>query len=301
MQKPLSLKPGNTIGIAAPASSFDATAFGEGVKTLEGMGFKVHFRPDIFDRSSYLAGRDARRAAELIELIENPDIDAILFARGGYGMMRLLPALDQYAVNSKPKIILGYSDITTFLIYVQQRYGWSTFYGPVVAKDLSANAPQENKQHLLNALTCLKPLGPFTCQDASVINQGVCEGELTGGCLSLVVASLGTPYEIDTRGKILFLEDTNEKAYSIDRMMTQLILAGKLKEAKGVLLGNFVNGSEITHIRETFIDVLKDFKCPVLFDFPAGHGPLKITLPLGVNVRLTAHEKTLEYLEPACR
>jgi muramoyltetrapeptide carboxypeptidase len=124
-------------------------------------------------------------------------------------------------------------------------------------------------------------------------------GQLVGGCLSLVVASMGTPYEINTKGKILFLEDTNEKPYAVDRMLTQLVLAGKLKNAKGILLGNFVNGGEVSHFQEMAEDVLKPFGGPILFDFPAGHGPTKITLPMGIKVRMNATAKKVEFLEGA--
>ncbi|MBI4412282.1 MAG: LD-carboxypeptidase [Deltaproteobacteria bacterium] len=299
--KPRTLKPGDTIGIAASSSPFDAEAFHQGVKTLESLGFKVYYRKDIFDKKHYLAGSDERRAAELLELIQNPDIKAIFFARGGYGMVRILPFLDRVHFEKNPKIVLGYSDVTSLLVHLYQRDGWVTFYGPVVAKDLSHNPDERTKNSLYQAVTETKPLGPYTFKETECLRDGTCEGVLTGGCLSLVVASLGTPYEIDTANKILFLEDTNEKPYSVDRMLTQLVLAGKLKKVRGILFGNFVNAGEAAHFKETVLDVLHDFKGPMLFNFPAGHGPVKITLPFGVKARLTAHEKKLEFLEGACR
>ncbi|MBI2340286.1 MAG: LD-carboxypeptidase [Deltaproteobacteria bacterium] len=288
--KPRALKPGDTIGIAASSSPFEVEAFHNGVKTLESLGFKVYYRKDIFDKKHYLAGSDERRAAELLELVQNPDIKAVFFARGGYGMVRILPYLDRVRFEKNPKIILGYSDITSLLVHLYQRDGWVGFYGPVVAKDLTNNLDERTKNALYQAVTQTKPLGPFIFKETESLNDGACEGLLTGGCLSLVVASLGTPYEIDTANKILFLEDTNEKPYSVDRMLTQIVLAGKLKKARGILFGNF-----------TAMDVLRDFKGPILFNFPAGHGPVKITLPLGIRARLTAHEKKLEFLEGACR
>lgn len=299
MKKPIALKPGDTIGIAASSSPFDPAEFQKGVETLKHMGFQVYHRPDIFERKHYLAGHDDRRAAELIELIENPQIKAILFARGGYGMMRLLPFLDRHKFKAKPKIILGYSDLTTLCLYLEQKLGWVSFYGPVVAKDLSSNLNDATRNSLFQALTQKKPLGPFHFPNMFTLKTGKIRGTLVGGCLSLVVASLGTPYEIDTKGKILFLEDTNEKPYAVDRMLTQLVLAGKLKKLKGILLGNFVNGGEPDHFREMAEDVLKDFQGPILFDFPAGHGPTKITLPFGVKVEMDATAKKLEFLEGA--
>lgn len=301
MRKPSSLKLGDTIGIAASSSPFDRTEFERGVKTLQESGFKVVFRPDIFDRHRYLAGSDQRRLDELIGLLKNPDIKAIFFARGGYGMLRLLPLLAQKKIAPSPKIILGYSDLTSLFIYLFQQWGWVTFYGPVVARDLGSSLNQETKKHLMEALTQISPLGPYSYPQTLSVRKGSCEGTLVGGCLSLVVASLGTPYEIDTNNKVLFLEDTNEKPYSVDRMLTQLVLAKKLKQVKGIFFGSFANGGELDHFREVVEDVLQDFKGPILFNFPAGHGPIKVTLPLGIPVRLDTDTKTVLYLEGACQ
>ncbi len=299
--KPPPLKPGDTIGIAASSSPFDRTEFEKGVKTLERAGFKVSFRQDIFDRHRYLAGSDKRRLDELVGLLENPDIQAIFFARGGYGMLRLLPLLTQKKISPTPKIILGYSDLTSLFIYLYQQWEWVTFYGPVVARDLGSSLNPETQKHLLEALSQTAPLGPYCYSEMLSVRKGSCEGVMVGGCLSLVVASLGTPFEIETDNRILFLEDTNEKPYSVDRMLTQLVLAKKLEKVKGILFGSFSNGGELDHFREVAEDVLKDFKGPILFNFPAGHGPVKVTLPLGIQVRLDADKKTLTYLEEACR
>lgn len=298
--KPQALKKGDTIGIAASASPFDIEEFYKGVKTLKDLGFQVYYRKDIFEKKHYLAGSDKRRLIELVELLKNPDIKAILFARGGYGLLRLLPHLEQENIQVTPKIILGYSDITTLLTYIYQKWGWVTFYGPVVAKDLSSNLDPQTREHFFNAITQTKSLGPFMFSESISLKGGTTEGILVGGCLSLVVASLGTPYEIKTNNKILFLEDTNEKPYSVDRMLTQLVLAGKLNKVRGIVFGNFVNGGHRDHFKETAEDVLKDFKGPILFNFPAGHGKIKMTLPLGIKMRLCAHEKKMEYLESAC-
>lgn len=300
MLKPSCLKKGDTIGIAAPASPFDVDEFKKGVQNLESFGFKVHFRKDIFEKKSYLAGSDQRRSQELIELLENPNIKALFFARGGYGMMRLIPYLEQHPLQLKPKIILGYSDLTTLFLYLYQKYQLISFYGPVVAKDLSCNLNEATKENLLATLTQTKSLGPFCFTQTQTIREGVTEGILMGGCLSLVVASLGTSYEIDTQDKILFLEDINEKPYSVDRMLTQLKQAGKLNKVKGILFGSLENGGNLDHFSEIVSDILSDFKGPILFNFPSGHSLTKITLPLGIKVRLDATKKELTYLESAC-
>ncbi|MDO8518694.1 MAG: LD-carboxypeptidase [Deltaproteobacteria bacterium] len=300
MQKPKALKPGDTIGIAASASPFDRDEFQHGIAHLEKMGFKIYHRGDIFEKKSYLAGSDARRTDELLELLKNPEIKGVFFARGGYGLMRILSALDSEKLKIPPKIVLGYSDITALLAYLYQKYGWTTFYGPVVAKDLSANGHEMNLKYLEDAVTSTSPLGPFTFDEITSNEKGTAEGILVGGCLSLVRSLLATPFELILDNKIVFLEDINEKPYSVDRMLTQLVLAGRLKKVKGIIFGNFVNGGEAAHFQETALDVLKDFKGPILFNFPAGHGPLKVTLPLGIKVRVCAVQKKLEYLESAC-
>lgn len=297
MKKPHALKLGDTIGIAASSSPFDIVEFKKGVTALENMGFRVIYRQDIFDKKHYLAGNDKRRMSELVEMLENPEVKALLFARGGYGMMRLLPYLEEHRFSTPPKIILGYSDVTTLLIYLYQRLDWVTFYGPVI-RDLGVNTCEETKKSFLQAISQENPLN-FQYPEAIPLKPGQAEGPLVGGCLSLVISSLGTPFEINTKNKILFLEDTNEKPYAVDRMLTQILLAKKLKDVKGIVFGSFANGNQPDHYQETIEDVLHDFKGPILFNFPAGHGKTKMTLPLGVPVRLDATAKKLEFLEGA--
>lgn len=301
MKKPHPLKPGDTIGIAASSSPFNKEDFLSGVANLEKLGFKVFYQDDIFDKNRYLAGSDERRGKELIQLIADPNIKAILFARGGYGLLRLLPLLDRIKITSLPKIILGYSDITSLLIYLHQVYGWVSFYGPVVAKDFSTPLNSQTLESFIKAVTETNPLNPFCFSETETLKGGKAKGILVGGCLSLVVASLGTPYEINTKDKILFLEDVNEKPYSIDRLLTQLLLAGKLDEVRGILFGHFSKGGDLFHIQEAIVDVLQNISVPVLSNFPAGHGPVKITLPLGVELELDADKKTVFYLEGACQ
>jgi muramoyltetrapeptide carboxypeptidase len=296
--KPEALKSGDLIGIAAPASPFDPEEFKKGVSTLESLGYRVYYRPDIFEKKHYLAGRDERRAEELTELFTNPDIKAVFFARGGYGLLRVLPLLD--VTRFGPKIVLGYSDITSLLIRLNQELNWVTFYGPVVAKDLGSLLVPRTLDSLKLAITSNSPL-PAVVGDMEAVKPGVAEGILAGGCLSLLVASMGTPYEIDTRGSVLFMEDVNEKPYAVDRMLTQLKLGGKFKDVRGIIFGSFVGGGEIAHIREAAEDVLSDFNGPIVFNFPAGHGAVKMSLPLGVRVQLDADRLTLTYLEGALR
>jgi len=290
------LKPGATIGIAASASHFDKNEFLKGVEKIKSWGYQVYYREDIFDKERYLAGKDSRRAEELIQLLSDPKIDAVFFARGGYGMMRLLPALEKAKDKLTPKIVLGYSDITSLHLFLNQKLGWPTFYGPVVAKDFSYKLDLVSENHLKKILS--EPQWPELQFDSTqMIRGGKAEGRLVGGCLSLIISSLATPYEIETDNAILFLEDTNEKPYAIDRMLTQLVYSGKIAKTRGIIFGHFENSGHVDHIREAIEDVLTGYPGPVICHFPAGHGQPHITLPLGTKILLDADRKTIKVLE----
>ena len=194
LKKPSALKPGDTIRIVASSSPFDKRAFLQGVKLLNHWGFKTKYHQSIFAKQPYLAGTDKRRASELIQALNDDSAKAILFARGGYGSMRLLPLLDKATIKSTPKIILGYSDITSLLAYFQKRLGWVNFYGPVVAKDLHAQAHQATLNSLKTNLTSNNGLNTFNPHKIIALKKGKAQGVLMGGCLSLIVSLLGTPY-----------------------------------------------------------------------------------------------------------
>ncbi|MBX7147501.1 LD-carboxypeptidase [bacterium] len=297
MKKAKQLRDGDIIGIAASASPFEKDKFLAAVEHLRSKDYKVFYKDDIFEKKNYLAGNDARRAKELLSLLSNKKINALFFARGGYGMMRILPFVDKMMKPSHPKIVMGYSDITPLLNYLTQKKKWITFYGPVVAKDLTPPVDLLTEKTLFQTLTGIVQKPFYQFDETVCLKKGRAQGMLTGGCLSLIISTLATPYELDTTNKILFFEDINEKPYAVDRMLTQLKLAGKLKKAKGIIFGNFVNGGENEHYIETIKDVLKDFKGPVLYNFPAGHGAQKVTLAFGAKVELNATNKTLKYLE----
>lgn len=299
LKKPAALKTGDTIRIVASSSPFDKAAFLAGVTLLESWGFNIKYQKNIFDREPYLAGSDQRRFDELASALADNTTKAILFARGGYGAMRLLALLDKKRIKTPPKIILGYSDLTALLNYFEQRLNWATFYGPVVAKDMSATSDSATLNSLKAALTSTKPLGEFNFNESLCLKSGKATAPITGGCLSIITSLMGTPYEINTNEKILFLEDINEKPYQIDRMLTQLKLAGKFKKCCGVIFGSLNGPNPHAHYEQTVMSVLGNLKIPILMNFPAGHSPIKITLPLGVNVCLDAKKKSLTYLESA--
>lgn len=299
IKKPSALKPGDTIRIVASSSPFDRQALLDGIRLIKKWGFKPKYQKNIFAQQPYLAGSDARRARELITALKDHSTQAIFFARGGYGAMRILPHLDKINPCPRPKIIMGYSDITALLVYFYSRYGWITFYGPVVAKDIHPTTPKHSLQFLHHCLTSCAELGELKFAQAVCLKAGKVTAPMVGGCLSLLVSLLGTPYELNTDGKILFLEDVNEKPYEVDRMMTHLRLAGKLEKCAGLVFGSLNGPNPTKHYIQTIKDIVSSYNFPVLFNVPAGHCKNKITLPLGIRVHLNAAKKSLIFLEPA--
>lgn len=284
------LKLGDTIGIAAPASPFDRNEFKRGVHTLEKMGFNVFFRKDIFDQNRYLAGTDERRASELTELFQNSKIRAIMFARGGYGSQRIVPLLETGIIQSHPKPVIGFSDITALLTYLRQDCTVPTFYGPVLTM-LGKYKEDMTASYLLKALTATESQENLPCGDSVVIKEGAARGPLVGGCLSIICSSIGTPYELKPDNSILFIEDIGEKLYAIDRMLTQLKNTGLFKRVKGIIIGTIVlDGGEHYELNSTIKDVLRDFNGPIISNFPAGHTHPFVTLPFGTDIELNVAE-----------
>lgn len=290
------LKPGAKIQIVASSSPFEKQAFLKGVKHLESLGFEVQYRKDIFDKKYYLAGSDKRRAEELIAALYDKNSDAILFARGGYGAARLIPFLEKKKKAPEKKIVMGYSDVTVLMLYLYKRWGMPGFYGPVVAKEISEYSERQIQNKYFKILEGEKKL-PYKNKVLKVIGSGKAKGIMVGGCLTLVSQSIGTPYEIETKNKILFLEDVNEKPYAIDRYLTHLKLAGKFNGVKGVIFGSLSGPNPLKHYEETLKDIFAEYLFPVVMNFPAGHLLDKTVLPLGGRVSLDTDKKLVEILE----
>ncbi|MFH0800672.1 MAG: LD-carboxypeptidase [Pseudomonadota bacterium] len=288
--KPRALNKGDTIGIAAPASPFDRAKFMKGIHALEKLGFRAFYQDDIFDQNRYLAGTDRRRAEELSELIRRRDIAAIMFARGGYGSQRIIPLLDAKALSLHPKPVIGFSDLTALLSFLRQSCRIPTFYGPVITQ-LGAAKGEATGLALIRALTAKEPLGNMPMGGVKVIKPGQSEGPLVGGCLSLINSSIGTPYELNAEGSVLFIEEIGEKVYVLDRMLTQLKNSGVIGRARGIVFGSIVPLPDEPHdVGQMIHDVLADFTGPVVAGFPAGHTDDFVTLPMGAAVKLTATE-----------
>src|SRR5262245_58112288 len=235
--KPPALRPGDLIGIVAPASNIKPDLLEDGCRELERLGFRTLYRPGITTTYRYFSGTVERRAAEFLEMLRNPDVRAIFCARGGYGSGRIIPYLEPELLRANPKIINGSSDITAMLSLLD-RSGLVGFHGPMLAPALRLGEAGYNRSLLLDVLR--GEVVRFPLAGTSVLRRGTAEGRLIGGCLTLVTATLGTSYEIDTTDSILVLEDMDTKPYQVDRMLTQLVEAGKFEGVRGVAFGEML-------------------------------------------------------------
>ena len=302
MIKPKALKSGDTIGVVAPASPVAKEELLRGIQKLEHMGFRVKYHHRIHRTQGYLAGEDGFRADEINGYLADPEIKALFCARGGYGSLRLLDKLDAEAIKNHPKLFMGYSDITTLLLYLQAQYSLVVFHGPMVGPDFSHRYPAKPQAHLLQLLGSPEPLGVIEAPGIEILRKGVANGVLTGGCLSLVTLTIGTPWEINTDNKILFLEDIGEDPYKIDRMLSYLKLIGKFDKVQGLVFGRMVGcnparkrgkGLPGREILEIIKELLQDFSIPIIYNFPSGHGGNNYALPFGVRVTLDGNRGVL--------
>jgi muramoyltetrapeptide carboxypeptidase len=304
--RPPVLEKGETVGIAAPAGPVNREQFEAGVLTLRQLGLEPVFSERIFEPELYFAGGVRRRVEELHEMFRAPEVKAIICARGGYGSNYLLPHLDLDLIAKHPKIFCGYSDLTTLLTYFHDKLGVVGFHGPMVAKDFARLDGVHVKS--FSCASSGQPQWSITNSDSpgmEAICEGEAEGKLYGGCLSLLVSSLGTPYEIQTEDTILFLEDLGEWPYRIDRMLMHLKYAGKLEKVRGIVFGEMLECSPPADsgytLQQVIARILGDLNVPVAFGLRSGHvSGGNITLPIGVHARLAVAETaTLEILEAA--
>lgn len=288
--KPRALRPGDTVGVVAPASNIKRTDLEAGCESLRRAGYVPFYFDSILEQDLYFAGTVTRRARELEEMFLRDDVQAIVCARGGYGSNYLLRELDLEKIKEHPKIFIGYSDITTLLTYFHDAAGLTTFHGPMAAKDWA----HENSVDLPSWRAAVSgstpwdvPMGP----GVSGLLEGEGQGYLYGGCLSILVASLGTPYEIKTEGTILFLEDIAAKPYQVDRMLMQLKLAGLFDAVRGIVFGEMIdcvqNANQSYTLQQVITRIVGDLRVPVAFGVKSGHVTSgNITLPFGVRSRL---------------
>ncbi|RIK45995.1 MAG: LD-carboxypeptidase [Chloroflexi bacterium] len=308
------LTPGDTIGIVSPSSP---STFDSDIERLrlwaDAQGFRLKVFPHARDRWGYLAGSDHDRAADLTAAFADPEVQAVLTMRGGTGGWRMVPHVDYDVLRANPKFFCGYSDTTALHLAIAKEAGFVTFYGPAGSSFIGRSRSTYTLRHFLRALTEPEPLGlverdpddPFTW----AIRPGVAEGPLLGGCTTLLLASLGTPWEVDFRGAIVFFEDIGEEPYRMDNYLTQFGLAGKWDGIAGVIVGEHVDcgprqfrpsyPTSGFSIEEVFVQHFEPLGVPVMVGLPCGHGRHLATLPLGARARLDAGAGTLEILEAA--
>ena len=296
MHKPAPLAPGARIGVVAPAGCVEPAALLAGVAALEAQGYSVELAPGIYQNNGYLAGAAADRARDLADFFRRGDIAGIFCARGGFGSIQTLEYLT-LDLKKYPKLFVGYSDITILLDWLRRRCGMVTIHGPMVATDLARGLSDRGREHFWGMLDGSKR--GWKLKLGETLRRGQVEAEMTGGCLSMLVTTLATAHEIDSRGKILFLEDVGEAPYRVERMLTQLRMAGKLDHLAGLVFGDFTlcGADGPRDIRAVIGDVFAHAPYPVVMGLPAGHGAENLALPFGVKMRLDGDGATLEMLE----
>ena len=304
MLKPQRLRSGDKVAVVAPASGFPRDEFDKGIAELRRLGFEPEFEESVFHREHYVAGTAEVRAGAFLRAWRDPSVRAIIAVRGGYGSVHLLPYLTKEDLRRDPKAFIGYSDLTSVLTFLTTGCGIVSFHGPMLDRRLGAGPAAYDEDTFVRALTRAEPLGEMQPASLETFHQGDASGVLVGGTLAQLVASLGTPFAFaPPKGHVLFLEDVSERPYRLDRMLTQLRLAGILDLAAAIVLGEFVGCDEPGEgplARATLEALLKDFSGPVVYGFPSGHtdGPM-LTLPFGVEARVVAGARPRLIVEEA--
>lgn len=296
MRLPVAVPAGGVVGVCAPAGRVRPDRFAAGLAALRGAGFHLVVGRHVFathPRLPYLAGDDDERLADLQALLDDPGVDAVVAARGGYGVTRLLARLDLSALRRHPKPVVGFSDLTALHLALARAHLVS-FHGPMIEADPAVGPADADVERLIRALTDPRPLPAI--EGGQTLIPGVASGRLVGGNLSLIAATLGTPWEVRTVGAVVLLEDVDEPAYRLDRLLTQLLAAGKLQAAAAVAAGEFA-GCEAAEV--VLRDRLAGIGVPCVFGLPFGHGRARPVLPLGVEARLDAGAGRLEPIAPA--
>lgn len=296
---PERLQQGDTIGVIAPSSPIKTEKLDKVIEFMESIGLYVKLGAHIDRVHGYLAGTDAARLEDFQTMIADPDVKAIIFARGGYGAGRIVSSIDYNLVQANPKIIWGYSDITYLHTVIRQTTGLVTFHGPMAVSDMVKDDFDDLSAKLIHQL--FQPTELIYSEAISpleVYSAGEGTGELVGGNLSLLVSTLGTPYEIDTKNKLLLLEDIGEEPYRIDSMLNQMKLAGKLDAAAGIILGDFAETEpslkNTLSVSEVFTDYFANLSSPVMSGLKIGHCFPHFSVPLGTEAVLNTKAKTLK-------
>ena len=310
--KPKRLKSGSTIGLVTPSGPITEQQLEKTVRNIEGLGFKLAYnKTRLLAKKGYLAGRDISRADEINRMFDNKQIDGIWAVRGGYGATRILDMLNYKVIRQNPKVFIGYSDITAIHQAIFKKTNLVSFHGPVGASEFT----DYTKKYVMQLISETSPTMKIehfaqnemlenNIYNSYVINSGIAEGQLMGGNLTLAASLIGTPYDVSYKNKLVFLEDIGETPYRIDRMITQMISAGKFNNIKGIILGVFLDcetkefNNSLT-LKEMFEDRLSRFNVPIIYGMSFGHIHNQFSLPLGIMARLNTEDKSITLLESA--
>jgi muramoyltetrapeptide carboxypeptidase len=293
MQKPRALRSGDRIAIVAPASPFTREDFDAGIEEVRTLGFEPVYEEEVFARDRYLAGAPELRARMFRRAWNDPSVRAIIAVRGGYGSVHLLPLLDHQEIQKTVKIFLGYSDNTSLLTWLTQQCGIVGFHGPMVAGRLAKGTAGYDRDTLLRCLCRPDPVGEIVHPQVETLVPGEATGVLVGGTLTQLAASLATPFAFrPPEASVLFLDEVGERPYRLDRLLTQLRLAGILSRTAAIVFGELPACDEpggTLMAKDTVRELTKDFPGPVLFGLPSGHTDgACLTIPLGVRARVIA-------------
>ena len=305
MIKPKPLQQGDSVAIIAPASPCDKKLIDKCIASLNELGLKVVIGESCISEHGFLSGTDDIRANDINCMFADKNIKGIFALRGGYGCARLLDLLDFKLIKKNPKIFIGYSDITALHIAINQKSKLITYHGPMISTELIKGLDEYSADYYKKFIFGNEKVEELFNPEGNtleVINNGIASGQLIGGNLSLICSSLGTKYEINTKNKILFLEEVEEVPYKVDRMLTHLKQSGKLKDVNGIILGAFTNciapnNKKSLSLQEVFNEIILPLKKPTISNLVCGHCLPTLTLPLGEKVLLDANNKKVKILE----
>jgi muramoyltetrapeptide carboxypeptidase len=302
MLKPRALRSGDRIAIVAPASAFSREQFDAGLEGLRAAGFDPVFDDAVFARRGYVAGEARLRARAFLDAWTDPSVSALIAVRGGYGSVHLLPLLSADALRAQPKAFVAYSDNTSMLTWLNQSCGVVAFHGPMLEGRFAAGEQRWDRDTFERTLCRNAPAGEIAHPQMEALKHGEAAGMLTGGTLTQLVASLGTPYAFDPpAGCVLFIDEIGERPYRIDRMLTQLRFSGLLARASAVVFNELPNCDEpggSYQAKATVADVLSDFPGPIVFGLPSGHtAGATMTLPFGVRARVVTSPRPVLHIE----
>lgn len=291
---PPALERGDVIGLIGPSGPWQEEPFRKGVQILTELGFQVTFPRSLLQQEGYLAGSDQHRQDMLTEIWRNPDVKAVMAVRGGYGSLRILADLDYDLIKDQPKILIGFSDVTALLTAVTKHTGLITFHGPMLTT--LDTSDRESVHHLFTTL-CSRTAQPIKPSDLEILRPGITRGTLAGGNLTTLTHLVSTPYEMPWQDAILFIEDTGEAPYRLDRMLTQLYLSGRLKKIRGLILGSFDNCGNQEEIWARVLTLFQE-DIPIWANFPTGHGSRNMTLPIGAEAEMDSSTGKLTFTAP---